>query len=99
MSFSASTALEINDTKILIETITMFFGFFGICVAQLLIFNGGRIDRLKEKREKCENIDQIKKELKHATERSRVLKRYILLAIVFLVFLYFALYFFIALKV
>jgi len=83
MSFSASTALEINDTKILIETITMFFGFFGICVAQLLIFNGGRIDRLKEKREKCENIDQIKKELKHATERSRVLKRYILLAIVF----------------
>jgi len=83
MSFSASTALEINDTKILIETITMFFGFFGICVAQLLIFNGGRIDRLKEKRDKCENIDQIRKELKHATERSRTLKRYIILALLF----------------
>ena len=83
MFFSSTTSLSLDDTKILIETITMFFGFFGICAAQLLIFNGGRIDKLKDKKEKNEKQFEIEKELKHATKRSHTLKRYIMLTAIF----------------
>jgi|GEM_PF-2397339 len=95
MSFGASTIFSIDDTKILIETITVFFGFFGVCAAQLLVFNGGRIDKLKDKKEKYENNNQIKKELNHATKRSHTLKRYLILtSILYILSLFCAIFLF-----